>query len=341
MPVGPRVVEEPHDHKQVVRLATSAMGTRFEFVLEGPDPVRLRAAGEAALVEVVDLHRALSAFDPASDVSRLNRDAASGWVRIQPRLFDLLCLCQEVWRASGGTFDITIGPLMAAWGFRGGGRPDPAAIAAARRCTGFDKVELDPTNLRVRYLNPGVQIDLGAVGKGLALDAAADVLREAGVTRAFLHGGTSSCLAIGAPAADDASAALPGWGVQLGRDDDAPLIALRDATLGLSAPHGRMIEGDRGEPLGHILDPRTGRPTRAARQAAALAPSAALADAWSTAALVLGAAPPIDNVSLGVQLDHAGSAGWTFQGCWPLMNPRPRDRAVAPPASPVPPAGVC
>src|SRR5690606_1218842 len=123
----------------------------------------LRAAAEAAIAEVLDLHNALSAFDPASDVSRLNRNAPSEWVRLQPRLVELLSLSREVWRASGGAFDITIGPLMAAWGFRGGGRPDPAAIAAARRCTGFDKVELDPANLRVRYLDPGIRIDLGAV----------------------------------------------------------------------------------------------------------------------------------------------------------------------------------
>lgn len=321
MPVAAFSPGEPHDDT-VVRLATNAMGTRFEFVLHGEDPVRLRAAGEAAVAEVLSLHRRLSAFDRASEVSRLNREAGAGWARVDRQVFALLALCRRVWRESGGAFDITIGPLMAAWGFRADQGPrDPHAIAAAAARTGFHKIELDPGRERVRYLDPGVQIDLGAVGKGFALDAAAEILREAGVDRGFLHGGTSSCLALtGAEAENPAQA----WRVRLGEAADAPVVALTNQALGVSAPNGRTVMSDDGHVLGHVLDPRSSQPSRGVRHAAALAPSAAAADAWSTAALVLGA-EAVDGVdragagvSFGVQLENAGTAHWTFQGCWPL-----------------------
>ncbi len=328
MPDSPLPQGGPHAQDDGVRLATHAMGTRFEFVLHGQDPVRLRAAGEAALAEVLSLHHRLSAFDPASEVSRLNREAGGGWVRVDEQVFELLALCGDVWSATRGAFDITVGPLMRAWGFRGSGSPDAAAIEAARRQTGFDKVELDRAGRRVRYRRPNLQLDLGAVGKGFALDAAAELLREAGVPYAFLHGGTSSCVAIGAgPEAG-------GWRVRLGDAADGPIVALKDAALGVSSPAGRTVMGEDGRALGHVLDPRCGTPACGARHAAALAGSAALADAWSTAALVLESGvfdcqAEASGVSLGVQVDAPGPGGWTFQGCWPFVDVQRRDHALA------------
>src|SRR5207302_730848 len=141
----------------------------------------------------------LSLFRPDSIVSHINRRAGSGPVAVDAETFELLCLCEEVRRASGGAFDIAVGGLMEAWGFRGvaGDREAQPAVRPARsREPGGDgaAMDLDRTARTVRFARSGVSLDLGAIGKGFALDAAAGILRDAGVACALLHAGTSSTI---------------------------------------------------------------------------------------------------------------------------------------------------
>lgn len=263
---------------RTVLLACQAMGTRFEFALWGSDEVRLRAAGEAAVEEILHWHRRLSWFDRGSFVSHVNRHAGAGAVACDREFFCLPLLCRAVWGDSGGAFDPTVAALLRASGFRGTPR-DGAAIGRALLQTGFGAVELDEARLTVRFSRPGIGLDLGAVGKGWALDRARDVLAESGVTSGLLHGGTSSVLAIGAPPDEDS------WPIAVGRRPDAPVLHLCDGALGVSGGHGRVIE-ENGNSYGHVLDPRTGRSAVSGGLAAVIAESAALADAWSTALLV-------------------------------------------------------
>jgi thiamine biosynthesis lipoprotein len=172
----------------------------------------------------------------------------------------------------------------------------------AQAACGMDKVHLDPTTSTVRYLVPGLQLDLGAVGKGAALDAAAEICRGAGVEAGLIHAGTSTIVAWGRPhpgtgwrvgiprpeagragirAADLETGARPGrlWGE----------TELRDQALGVSAIWGRGPTTAASGP-GHVLDPRTGRPVEHTLMSAVLARSGFEADAFSTALLVGGTA---------------------------------------------------
>jgi thiamine biosynthesis lipoprotein len=191
---------------QTVTVAREAMATRFEVLLQGEDAVRLRAAAEEALDEIERLEAQLSLFVPTSEISHVNRRAAAGPVRVSPPVFRLLEQAQRLWRETGGAFDPTVAPLVSCWGFMGGGGalPDPQALAQARAKVGMDKVELDERNFTVRFAQSGMMLDLGAIGKGFAIERAAELLTEAGVTSAFLHGGTSSSFAIGKPLDADA-----------------------------------------------------------------------------------------------------------------------------------------
>jgi FAD:protein FMN transferase len=287
----------------IVQLAAFAMGTRIECILQGDREDVLRAAGEEALDEIRRWESLLSAFRTDSIISRINAEAFERPVRVDTQTFALLALCEEVWRASGGAFDPTIGPLMRAWGFCGdavaASPPDlQSRLAAARALVGFDKLVLDAERLTIRALAPGVTLDLGAVGKGFALDRAGEVLRDClpqaspphDPPAALLHAGTSSVLAIGAPPA------TAGFRIAVAHPPPQTgswaEVTLRDSALGVSAPHGRTQNDAEGRSVGHVLDPRTGEPTRAARGVAVVGPSAALCDAWSTAALVLGERPP-------------------------------------------------
>jgi FAD:protein FMN transferase len=304
----------------IVRLAIAAMGTRFEIVLcAAPDQQasrrHLHAVGELAIEEIRLAHQRLSAFEPASLVSAINRQAGAGAIVVDPDTFGLLALAAEVNHASGGAFDITLGPLMRAWGFRGGsGAPDPAAVDAARQVCGMGLLMLDPATRRARLTCAGAQLDLGAIAKGHALDLAADVLRQHGVSSALLHGGTSAVLALGAPpGAAGWRIALADRGRRLGLE-----VMLRDQFLSVSSPAGRLVEAG-GATWGHILDPRTGEPARGARFAAALTPagapsSGALADAWSTALLVCGKRPASALGEITSLILPACAGDWRLEG---------------------------
>src|ERR1043166_2837116 len=154
------------------------MGTRFELVLVGDDDAHLRGAAEEALATVPALSDQLNAFYPSSTISSINANAAARPIALDRELFDLLDLCREGWLASEGAFDITVGPLMEAWGFRKA-RLDASMphalvplfhptseVQAAQTCVGMDKVELDRGRGTIRFAVPGMRLDLGGVAKG-------------------------------------------------------------------------------------------------------------------------------------------------------------------------------
>jgi len=286
----------------IVRLATHAMGTRFEFVLSGEDEMHLRAAGEGAIEIIEEWHGRLNYFAPDSLVSHINAHAADRTVRLDGETFELLKECETVWRSSGGAFDITVAPLMHAWGFREG-RMDG-------ECAGMGFVDLEPWARTIRFRRKGVRIDLGGIAKGHALDGAARLLREEGIECALLHGGTSSVIAIGAPPREITE--INGWRIQIGTGDTAHAVELRDTALGVSSPSGRMIDHD-GKPRGHVMDPRKNAPAVDVKFAAVVCESARLADAWSTALVAGAAGQATGATAAGVNSLMVGADGSVIQ----------------------------
>ena len=253
-----------------MRLATAAMGTRFELALAGRSERQLRAIGEAALEEIEQCHRRLTRFEPDSLLSHIHRTAYAQPVRLDADTFALFQDALAVQHASGGAFDVAVGRSMDAW----------LAGEQQRAASTGPAFTLDPSTFTIQLLRPDVGLDLGAIAKGHALDLAARVLRENDVTCALLHGGTSSVIAIGAP--PDAE----GWRVRLGRSERAHEILLRDRALSVSSPAG----GDAAA-RGHIIDARTGTSVAPTGMVAVSGPGARLADAWSTALVILGDRP--------------------------------------------------
>ncbi len=280
---------------QTVAVARNAMATRFEIVLHGDDPVRLRAAAEEALDEIERLEAQLSLYQTTSAVAQINARAALESVRVTPELFQLLHRAQQINRETGGAFDITIAPLLRAWKLMGdhGAVPDEQTVAEARAKVGMHLVELNENDRSVHFARAGVMIDLGSIGKGYALDRAVDLLRETGITSALLHGGTSTVCALGAQP-DGQS-----WRIAIEHPEKhranstatnqthLATVALRDESLSVSAVWGKCFAAD-GKIYGHVIDPRRGAPTQAASLAAVVLPSATESDAFSTALLITG-----------------------------------------------------
>lgn len=274
-----------------VTLARNAMATRFEIVLHGENPVALRAAGEEALDEIDRLENRLSLYRPGSEIARVNAKAAQAPVRVTPDVFALLQHAKKLHAESEGAFDITIAPLVRCWGFMGGtGKmPRPEAVAEARASVGMDLVELNGADFTVRFAREGVMLDLGAIGKGYAVERASEILRDAGVTSALLHGGTSTIQAIGHPPKAEAwKIALPRPQVSPGNEPETlATVPLKDEAMSVSAIWGRSFQAA-GRTFGHVLDPRTGQPATNAMMAVVILPSATETDALSTALLTLG-----------------------------------------------------
>jgi thiamine biosynthesis lipoprotein len=262
------------------------MACRFEVVLPGED-ARHVAAARAALDIADRLEAQLSVFRENSELSGVNRCAAEQPTEVSRPLFALLQRAAKIHAETGGAFDITSTPLSRCWGFlhRDGRLPDSQAIADALTHVGMKLVTLDVPSKTVRFQAPGVELNLGAIGKGYALDVMAKRLRRAGVQHALLSAGASSILAIG----DDGA----GWPVHIRpRLLDGARVArlrLRDAAIATSGAGEQFVVVD-GQRYGHVLDPRTGWPASGVVSATVVTRDAALADALSTAILVEGPA---------------------------------------------------
>jgi thiamine biosynthesis lipoprotein len=270
-----------------LRLARHAMATRFELVLPGENVPSLRAAGEEALEEISRLEDRLSLYRPSSEIAHINARAAEAPVRVSAEVFHLLAQALQLGEAMEGAFDVTIGPLVRCWGFMGdsGAFPAENEVENARRLVGLRKVHLDANEFTVSFEQPGMMIDLGAIGKGYAIDQAILRLREAGVENALLHGGTSTVFAMGSPGAGkDWIVAIPH---PTNADEILQSVALHDESLSLSAIWGRSFEHG-NKTYGHVIDPRSGQPVNHALMSAVVLKSATETDALSTALLTLG-----------------------------------------------------
>jgi thiamine biosynthesis lipoprotein len=267
-----------------IRVHRRAMACRFEVTLPGDRAAEIAAAREA-LLEADRLEALLSVFREASEISRINHAPAGHPVPVSEDLFDLLALCRDLSTATEGAFDITTTPLSRCWGFlqREGRLPPDDEIAAARSLVGPDRVHLDSIGRTVALDRPGAALNLGAIGKGYAVQAVGMALWRRGVRNALVSAGGSSVIALGGPDS--------GWTVEVTASGPTRrLIArlrLRNAALGTSGAGEQFIEVD-GRRYGHVIDPRTGHPSSGILSASVVTADAASADALATAFFVGG-----------------------------------------------------
>ncbi|MBN1556713.1 MAG: FAD:protein FMN transferase [Lentisphaerae bacterium] len=272
---------------EIARREGLAMGTFFSVAVPGAGRRALARHMETVSRRLGALEAELSVYDENSAIARLNRAAPGCPVPVSPAAADVLALARRYAVYSGGAFDPTVAPLLRVWGFRGGPAPTAAppaeALAEARAAVGYRGLVV--TNGMAMLTARGAGVDLGGIAKGYAVDRAYDALRGEGAA-AFLVdlGGNIRCA--GRPA--------PGRPWRIGvRDPFRTERLLGTLTLpdgmavATSGHYERFVTLD-GERYAHILDPRTGRPVRGMASVTVLAPTAAEADALSTALFVMG-----------------------------------------------------
>lgn len=255
------------------RFGHEAMATRFELTLVHPDAPEAAQAAQAVWQDIDSIEQQLSRFVPHGDIGRLNGSEAGRVVDLHEAAMDCLSYGKEIWEQTNGAFDVTVGPLLHVLR-RPDGSPRKATaaeIAEAKSRCGYHLLDLDPEEFTAIPRAGNMQIDLGAIGKGYALDQAAALLRDQyGITNALLNAGTSTVLGSGS------MPGRQGWLIRAGGPEP---FALQDEAV---SGTGFQVQG------AHVIDPRTGKLVNMRRLIRwAIAPNATLADALSTAFMVM------------------------------------------------------
>lgn len=302
--------ERSFEAGSTVRLAMRAMACEFVVALAGGKRRETPHASDA-LDLVHHLERVMTVYRDESELSAVNRAAADGEVPLSDDLAPVVAAALELAELTDGAFDPTAGPLIRLWREAKASRrlPDEDVLAETLGACGYRKVSLDgdgsgfadvrsiathpgadspgspESGMSVRYDRPGVSLDLGAIGKGYAIDRAVGYLEECGVGDFLVHGGLSSVAARGSSGEND------GWPVGLG-DPLRPnrrfaTLMLKNAAMATSGANNQFFRIG-AERYGHIVDPRGGRPASGLLSVTAVAPSATAADALSTAFYVMG-----------------------------------------------------
>jgi len=260
------------------RFSHEAMATTFEIIIAHEDERYARQAATAAFDEVDRLETELSRYVENSDVARINSAPAGEPLLLGLDTFECLKISARMYAETNGAFDVTIGSVLRCWR-KDDGTPRTASadeLELASRRTGMNLLQLDEAEHTVELSASPVLVDLGGVGKGFAVDRVAQLLREWSIESALVSGGYSSVLALDAPPGAE------GWPLSLSHPVDRGRI--------LAKPHlrGAALSGSGVRKGGHIIDPRTGRPTSGKLAAWSGAPDAATADALSTAFMIMG-----------------------------------------------------
>ena len=290
---------QPSGSVALHRFSHDAMACTWELFLVGVEPAYAGQVSWAAFDEVDRLERELSRFIPSSDVGRINALEPGETIRVGQAALECLQLASEIFRDTGGAFDITVGGFINARRDSNGRIQAPeSSELAALPLFGMEQLVLDPDEYTVGRLTEDVVIDLGALGKGYALDRMADILRDWSVPAALIHCAQSTVLALGSPDGEQP------WAVVL-RDPNPDGQLLGEVYL-----FDRALSGSSRQILGHhIIDPRTGDSAQEKLATWAIAASAARSDALSTAFMVM--AP--EEVEAYCQ-EHPGVVGLLLMG---------------------------
>jgi thiamine biosynthesis lipoprotein len=264
------------------------MASAFKIVLYSTDEATARRASRAAYQRIADLNAILSDYDPESELSRLARSAGGPGVPVSADLFEVLDASKRIFDRSEGAFDVTIAPVGRLWrrARRDHKLPDPGKLAEARVLVGSDKMVLDQTARTVRLEKPGMKLDAGGIAKGYAAQAALEVLRASGVSRALVAG--AGDIVVGDPPPD-----ASGWTIAIAPLSPGEACPVPGGLLLANAAVSTAGDAEQYVVLGgrrysHIINPKTGLGVEDRASVTVVARDGATADALETTVYIMG-----------------------------------------------------
>ena len=260
------------------------MGTAIKVELWADEQRAGLAAVDAVMDEMHRVDRAMSPHRPASELCRINREAARAPVQLSEEMFSLVERAIGFSHLTAGAFDITYAAVGQLYDYRQRVRPDAAALAQACALVGWQQLQLDRRARSLRFAREGVRIDLGGFAKGHAVDNAVALLARRGFKHAMVSAGGDSRLLgdrRGRP-----------WGVAIRDPRQAgsvvAVLPLQDVSISTSGDYERFFD-DGAERVHHLIDPSTGRSPSHVRSVTILAADGLTSEALSKAVFVLGA----------------------------------------------------
>ncbi|MBN2589105.1 MAG: FAD:protein FMN transferase [Sedimentisphaerales bacterium] len=259
------------------RFSHEAMATTYEIFIVHEDEKYASQAANAAFFELERLELELSRFEESSDITRINHLPAKQILRLSLDAFECLKISHQMYHETNKAFDVTIGPLFNCWHEKDGSARTPSQeeIEKASKNIGMNLLELDESLHAIWLSVSPIQMDLGGVGKGYAVDKMAEMLREWSIDIALISGGFSSVLALDAPPD------TKGWPLSLSNPSN------RKQIIAKAYLQNRAIGSSGVKKGGHIISPRTGHPVEGKAASWSSAPTAAVADALSTAFMIM------------------------------------------------------
>jgi FAD:protein FMN transferase len=258
------------------------MGTMFHIEMYAASKSQASTAAGAAFDRAEELEQIMSDYRADSELERLDRQGSAAPVPVSSDLYDVLAMSIKTSELSGGVFDVTVGPLVQLWrAARKTGRlPDRAEIMKAKALVDYRNIELDPATHAVFLKRAGMQLDLGAIGKGYAADQMLVVLKSQGIDHAMVEAGGE--VIVGAP-----PPGATGWKVGIDTADSgagAPpcTLLLRDAAVSTSGDEHQFLELN-GHRYSHVINPQTGWALEGENSTTVVARESATADSLGTA----------------------------------------------------------
>ena len=248
---------------------------------------RLDGVGSVLIQRMTALHNLINAYDPESELSRLNASAYSAPFACSDELWSILQAARQAYQETDGAFDPTVGPLMKLWGFHGKRNtiPSEAEIGEALAKVGLDKVAFDDAGQSVRFAVEGISLDFGGIAKGYACDWVSSILRANGITCYMIDLGGNIQLSDIPPKGQR----IFKVGIRNPMDKERILqvMELKGCSVATSGNYerSRVIEGRR---VGHIMDPSTGHPGEFHASVTAITARGVDSDVYSTAVFVRG-----------------------------------------------------
>jgi thiamine biosynthesis lipoprotein len=266
-----------------LRLVEPLMGTSVSVELWHEDDKQALAAAQAVMTEYHRINALMSTYRQDSEISQLNREAAKAPFTTGAELFDLVVRSLELGRLSGGGFDITYDSVGQLYDLRAGIVPADGERESRLKLIDYRAVEVDRTRHTIHFAQPGMRINLGGIAKGYAVERGATILRERGIRHAILNAGGDSRVVgdrRGQP-----------WiiGVRDPRNESGVVarLPLIDEAVSTAGDYERYFDRD-GVRWHHILDPRSGLPSRGIHGVTVIGPDATMTDGLDTAIFVIG-----------------------------------------------------